>query len=461
MDAQRQDEPFDVVDEQDRVTGQATRGEVHAQNLRHRAVHVIIYNDKGELFLQKRSTAKDKFPGCWDSSCSGHVDAGEDYDRAARRELVEELGYHTTLPLRPLLKLPCCEATGFEFIQIYLLGPTSGPFQLNPHEISEGEFVAPRHIDTYLSQYPQFLAGAFRYLWANHREQIVQGLLPAVPGFHPLPPPVPPAKANPKGWLAGLGVLGVFLSKFKFLGFLLLKLKSVLSIFFFLWFYYELYGWKFAVCFVALIFIHEMGHVLAAKWCGLPVSAPLFIPFFGAMITLKQQPQNAWIEAVIAYGGPFIGGLGCWAFLILGIVLGQDWIIAGAAFGFLLNLFNLVPVPPLDGGRICAGISPWFWLVGLVLLGAALWYFHSVVGLIVIALIVFLGGWPRIRALFQKKTVAHQAYYGISAEKRWLMAFLYVALIMMLLLGFVLSHGFLAVPPPSYSPNGDDTGADS
>src|SRR5260221_2408518 len=100
------DELFDVVDLDDRVTGRAPRSAVHAGKLLHRAVHVLIHDTNGHLFLQKRSLSKDTFPGCWDSSCSGHVDAGEDYVTAARRELGEELGWHdTSLPLRPLLKL--------------------------------------------------------------------------------------------------------------------------------------------------------------------------------------------------------------------------------------------------------------------------------------------------------------------------------------------------------------------
>src|SRR5213593_4562124 len=86
------DEIFDVVDQQDEVIGQAPRAEVHRRKLRHRAVHVFIFNSRGELFLQKRSMKKDCFPGLWDSSASGHLDRGEDYDRCALREVREELG---------------------------------------------------------------------------------------------------------------------------------------------------------------------------------------------------------------------------------------------------------------------------------------------------------------------------------------------------------------------------------
>jgi isopentenyl-diphosphate delta-isomerase type 1 len=171
------DELFNVVDEHDQVVGEAPRREVHAKNLLHRAIHVIIHDHQGHLFLQKRSRAKDTFPGCWDSSCSGHVDAGEDYLAAAHRELGEELGLHEMrLPLRPLLKLNACAETGHEFIQIYLLGPFSGHFDLNPEEISEGHWVSPPDLDVLTAQNPDEVAGALRLLWSRHRNEIVCGM---------------------------------------------------------------------------------------------------------------------------------------------------------------------------------------------------------------------------------------------------------------------------------------------
>src|SRR6266571_6880500 len=99
------EEIFDVVNEHDEVTGQQTRSEVHRLGLKHRAVHVLVFNDRGEVFLQKRSMKKDRQPGVWDSSASGHVDTGEDYDACAVRELGEELGLHVSAPPRRLHKL--------------------------------------------------------------------------------------------------------------------------------------------------------------------------------------------------------------------------------------------------------------------------------------------------------------------------------------------------------------------
>jgi isopentenyl-diphosphate delta-isomerase len=171
------DELFDVVDLDDHVTGQAMRREVHARHLLHRAIHVLVHDPNGRLFLQRRSMSKDTFPGCWDSSCSGHVDAGENYLIAARRELGEELGWHdATLPLRPLLKLHASPETGHEFIQIFLLGPLSGPFDLNPLEITEGRWIIPDELDVFINEHPEQVAGALRLLWSQHRAEILAGL---------------------------------------------------------------------------------------------------------------------------------------------------------------------------------------------------------------------------------------------------------------------------------------------
>jgi isopentenyl-diphosphate delta-isomerase len=168
------DELFDVVGLDDRAIRQAPRREVHARNLLHRAVHVLVHDPDGRLFLQRRSLSKDTFPGCWDSSCSGHVDAGEDYVTAARRELGEELGWQDdSLPLRPLLKLGACPETGYEFIQIFVMGPLSGPFELHPEEITEGRWIVPEDLDVLVRNEPAKVAGALRLLWSRHRAEIL------------------------------------------------------------------------------------------------------------------------------------------------------------------------------------------------------------------------------------------------------------------------------------------------
>ncbi|MDA8351797.1 MAG: site-2 protease family protein [Firmicutes bacterium] len=131
--------------------------------------------------------------------------------------------------------------------------------------------------------------------------------------------------------------------------------------------YALLFPWSFAIGLVIMIFIHEMGHVLAAKQKGLPVSAPAFIPFLGALIMLKRQPQNAETEAYVAFGGPLLGTVGAMAAYLLAIWTGYEVLYPIAFIGFFLNLFNLLPIHPLDGGRIVTAISRWLWVVGLIL----------------------------------------------------------------------------------------------
>ncbi|HEY2614144.1 MAG TPA: 16S rRNA (adenine(1518)-N(6)/adenine(1519)-N(6))-dimethyltransferase RsmA [Chthoniobacterales bacterium] len=155
-------ERFPVVDDQDRLLGDASRAEVHGNNLRHRAVHILVFNAGGELFLQKRSRWKDRHPRLWDSSAAGHVEAGEDYNEAARRELQEELG--VTALLTPVAKLPASEKTGQEFIWLYR-GIHDGPFQLAKSEIEHGEFFPPNLISEWIKTRPDDFAPGFVECW--------------------------------------------------------------------------------------------------------------------------------------------------------------------------------------------------------------------------------------------------------------------------------------------------------
>ena len=162
--AQREDERFDVVDADDCVLRQATRAEVHREKLWHRAVHVLVFNRAGQVFLQKRSQLKDSAPGCWDSSCSGHLDAGEDYDAAAMRELREEIGLEVLQPPERWLRLLACEPTGWEFVWVYRL-QHEGPFVLHPAEIEDGSWFNPVDVSQAVAVRPADFAPAFRHLW--------------------------------------------------------------------------------------------------------------------------------------------------------------------------------------------------------------------------------------------------------------------------------------------------------
>src|SRR5580692_1914163 len=136
------EEIFDVVNERDEVIGQAPRKEVHARGLWHRAIHVLVFNSRGEVFLQKRSLTKDTAAGKWDSSSSGHLDTGEDYDACAVRELREEIGLRLDAPPQRLFKVDACRETDAEFVWVYRC-ESEGPFQLHPDEIETGGWLLP------------------------------------------------------------------------------------------------------------------------------------------------------------------------------------------------------------------------------------------------------------------------------------------------------------------------------
>ncbi len=158
------DEWFDVVNERDEVLRRATRREVHATGLWHRAVHVLVFDAQGRIFLQKRSMLKDMSPGLWDSSCSGHVDAGEDYETAAVRELGEEIGVHIARAPESWFRIEACEDTGWEFVWVYRLRH-DGPLTLDPLEIQYGEWVAPPEVSARVAVRPADFCPSFKLLW--------------------------------------------------------------------------------------------------------------------------------------------------------------------------------------------------------------------------------------------------------------------------------------------------------
>ena len=160
------EDTFDVVNENDKGIGQQPRSVVHARGLRHRAVHVLVFNSSGEIFLQLRSMVKDNDPGLWDSSCSGHVDAGECYDGAAKRELMEEIGLLVEPPLEPLLKIDACEETGQEFVWVYQT-QSEGPFTLNADEIDAGRWLSPDDVTKALAEAPENFSPSFRLIWGR------------------------------------------------------------------------------------------------------------------------------------------------------------------------------------------------------------------------------------------------------------------------------------------------------
>jgi Zn-dependent protease len=195
------------------------------------------------------------------------------------------------------------------------------------------------------------------------------------------------------------------------------------------------WGWMFALGFVLLIFVHECGHLLVARCFGLNVGAPVFIPFMGAVIALKDAPKDAWMEAWVGIGGPLLGSAGALVCEGLHMLTGNP-LFRGLAFtGFFLNLFNLAPIGFLDGGRIVTALSPWLWLAGAAVMLALLWLHPNfLVGLILLLSL------PRLWFLFRKKSEEERRYFEVTPARRLAMAGMYFGLIAFLLLGMALTH---------------------
>jgi len=238
-------------------------------------------------------------------------------------------------------------------------------------------------------------------------------------------------------------VIAKFFAKLKFfilpaLKFLPILLKSGGTMLLMIWIYTAMWGWKFGVGFVLLLFVHEAGHLIVAKKFGLKVGAPVFIPFMGAFIALKEAPRNAWVEACVGIGGPMLGTLGALACNSLGEIFDAPVFIALAWFGYFLNLFNLTPVGMLDGGRIVTALSRWLWLPGFALLLLLGWKYPNFVVWLMVLLSL-----PRVYSLFRKRTEEERRYFEVTPAQRWTMSILYFGLIFALISAMHLAQNDL------------------
>ncbi len=264
--------------------------------------------------------------------------------------------------------------------------------------------------------------------------------LPESPQAPPLGRDEEPGATKP-AWRRALGLLvaaGFLIIKFgaKLKGLLLLlpKLKlfttsatmlvSVAA-------YALIWGWSFAAGFVLLLLVHEMGHVIQLRREGIKASAPMFIPFLGALVAMKELPKDAAAEARVGLAGPVLGTLGALVPLGLWAITGNELFQALAFVGFFLNLFNLLPVLPLDGGRAMAALSPWMWLVGYGLLIAATIVFPNPIML----LILLFGGLETWRRWKQRNTPEARAYSRVKPATRLAVAALYLGLAAALAVG--------------------------
>lgn len=195
--------------------------------------------------------------------------------------------------------------------------------------------------------------------------------------------------------------------------------------------YALVFGWRYAAGFVVLLFVHEMGHYIAARQKGLAVGAPTFIPFVGAWVELKDLPHDAQTEAYVGLGGPLLGTAGALLCYFLARDSGATWLLAVAYAGFFLNLFNLIPLSPFDGGRITAVLSPRIWLLGVPIL-MALFVFNPSPLLILMAVLAAPQVWKAWK--YRADSDEARGYYAVPTAVKWEYGLIYLAL-----------AGFLAV----------------
>jgi Zn-dependent protease len=261
------------------------------------------------------------------------------------------------------------------------------------------------------------------------------------PIYEPLKPEGGPWSVI-KRWLAPLATVGLLLAKFKGLALLLLKVKflgTALTMFISIGAYALLFPLWFAVGIVVLIWVHEMGHVVQLRREGIAASAPMFIPFLGAFVAMKQMPKDALAEARVGLAGPVLGTLGGLAALGLYALTGENLFLGLAYFDFIINLFNLAPLLPLDGGRAVGAMSLVFQLLGLVFM-VALFFVAPIIA--IIALIGLPELWRRWKT---RNTPEGRAYYDLPLGQRVAVGVVYVGLI--LALGLLTGATF--VPDPA------------
>src|SRR3954449_6410722 len=269
--------------------------------------------------------------------------------------------------------------------------------------------------------------------------------------YAPPPPPVPPAPPAPDpqrqsplkragGAIAGaLALIASLAGKLKAVLLLLPKLKLLTtsgSMLVSIGAYALIWGWQFAVGFVLLLFVHEMGHVIQLRREGIPASAPMFIPFLGAVVGMKRMPDDAAAEARVGLAGPVLGSIGCLVPLGLYYATGNHLFQALAFTGFFLNLFNLAPVVPLDGGRAMAALSPWMWFVGFAVLLAFVIVYPNPIGM----LILLFGAMETWRRWQSRKSPEAQEYYRVSRAGRFAVAAVYIFLAVALIVGMDATH---------------------
>jgi Zn-dependent protease len=200
--------------------------------------------------------------------------------------------------------------------------------------------------------------------------------------------------------------------------------------------YVKLFGWEFAVGFIVLLYIHEMGHVIALRRLGIPASRPMFIPLMGAFIRMKGVPKRAWDESMVGIAGPVFGTAASLVVLALWKLSGSHTLEAIAYIGFFLNAFNMIPMLPLDGGRVVQALHPAMMVVGLAVLGVAIVVFPNPI-LIIVGILGVIETINRVR---RWRRGASAGYHDMTASERMGIAIMYVGLLAILGLGLFATY---------------------
>jgi Zn-dependent protease len=271
----------------------------------------------------------------------------------------------------------------------------------------------------------------------------VSWLPPGAPEPAPLPPPAPdPERTGIKRLLWPFVVAFGLIVKYGKIALLFAGKAKILttsgSMLVSIGAYSLIWGWRFGVGFVLLLLVHEMGHVIQLRREGIPASAPLFIPFLGAVVGARSLGDDAAAEARVGLAGPVLGTAGAAIVFALAEYTDSELLRALAFTGFFLNLFNLVPLTPLDGGRAMAAMTPWMWFAGLLLAAGFAFAFPNPI-LILIVLIGAMDTWRRWKALREGGDEA-RAYYRVRPAIRVLVLLVYVGLIAACALGMHVSH---------------------
>jgi Zn-dependent protease len=286
------------------------------------------------------------------------------------------------------------------------------------------------------------------------------GFTPAPLVEEPLTPVADPSEApfgpapqpDDRPWwrrgLSALGVIGLLVLKWGKAVLLLLPKAKLLTtsgtMLVSIAAYSLIWGWKFALGFVLLLFVHEMGHVIQLRREGIEASAPMFIPFLGAAVMAKSLGDDATAEARVGLAGPILGTLGCLALLPVAFSTGEDFWYALIFTGLFLNLFNLLPVVPLDGGRAMAALSPWMWFVGLFAMLLLTFAYPNPV-IILILLLAVVETYRRWKAR-NSGDPAVLAYYRVKPAHRLAILAVYLGLIIICAVGMGLTHIERVIP---------------